>query len=98
MSEHVKLDEKYGLFINGEFRDASDGATFETTCPATGEHLAICAAGTKEDVDDAVKGAWKAFESWKHTSAKERAALLNKVADIIDANAEHLAMVESMSE
>lgn len=57
MSEHVKLQDSYGLFINGEFRDASDGATFVSTCPATGEKLATCAAGTEKDVDDAVKGA-----------------------------------------
>jgi len=96
MGEHVNLQEKYGLFINGEFRDASDGGTFTTTCPANGEVLATCAAATKEDVDDAVKGAWKAFETWKHTSAKERAVILNKIADIIDENAEFLAMAESM--
>ena len=56
MSEHVKLQEKYGLFINGEFRDASDGGTFETFCPANGEKLATCAEATKEDVDALVAG------------------------------------------
>lgn len=96
MSEHVKLQDSYGLFINGEFRDASDGATFVSTCPATGEKLATCAAGTEKDVDDAVKGAWEAYKTWKDYSDKDRAALLNKVADIIDENAEFLAMVESM--
>ena len=44
----------------------------------------------------AVAAAWKAFESWKNTTVAERAAVLNKIADIIDANKEHLAMVESM--
>ncbi|MCI2062352.1 MAG: aldehyde dehydrogenase family protein, partial [Eubacteriaceae bacterium] len=96
MSEHVKLQDKYGLFINGEFRDASDGGTFTTTCPANGEMLATCAAATKEDVDDAVKGAWKAFESWKKVSPKERAKLLHKIGDILDENKEYIAMVESM--
>ena len=47
-------------------------------------------------VDEAVKAAWKAFESWKHVTVNERAAILNKIADIIDANREHLAMVESL--
>jgi len=96
MSEHVKLQDKYGLFINGEFRDASDGGTFTTTCPANGEMLATCAAATKEDVDDAVKGAWKAFESWKKVSPKERAKLLHKIGDVLDENKEYIAMVESM--
>ena len=58
--------------------------------------LAECAEATKEDVDEAVKAAWKAFESWKHVTVNERAAILNKIADIIDANREHLAMVESL--
>lgn len=92
----AKLQSKYQLYIGGEWRDASDGGTFETTCPATGEKLATCAQATREDVDDAVKAAWKAFDSWKNTTAAERAGILNKVADIIDENKEFLAMVESM--
>lgn len=92
----VNLQEKYGLFINGEWKDASDGATFTTKCPATGETLATCAQATRDDVDVAVKAAWAAFKTWKDVPTNERAAILNKVADIIDANTEHLAMVESM--
>ena len=94
--ERVKLQDKYQLFIGGQWKDASDGKTFVTTCPATGEKLAECAQATREDVDEAVKAAWKAFPSWKMTTAAERAAILNKIADIIDANKEHLAMVETM--
>ena len=93
---HVELQEKYQLFINGEWRDASDGATFTTSCPADGEILATCAQASKDDVDDAVNAAWAAFEIWKKTTPNERAAILNKIADIIDSNTEHLAMVESM--
>jgi acyl-CoA reductase-like NAD-dependent aldehyde dehydrogenase len=92
----ANLQEKYQLFINGEWRDASDGATFQTVCPANGEVLASCAQATKQDVDDAVDAAWKAFESWKKTTVFERAAILNKIADIIDENAAHLALVESL--
>ena len=58
--------------------------------------MAECAQATKEDVDDAVKAAWKAFETWKKVPASERAGILNKIADIIDDNTEHLAMVESL--
>lgn len=92
----LKLQETYQLYIDGKWVDASDGATFATYCPANGEKLANCAQATKEDVDDAVKAAWKAFDSWKKTTVNERAAILNKVADIIAENAEHLAMVETM--
>lgn len=92
----VKLQDKYQMYVDGEWRDASDGAVFETKNPATGEHLADCAQATKEDVDDAVKAAWAAFDGWKNTPVKERAKILNEVADIIDENAEFLATVESM--
>lgn len=92
----VKLQERYGLFINGEWRDSSNGDTFTVTSPADGSVLAVCAQASREDVNYAVESAWKAFDSWRHTTVKERAALLNKIADVIDANKEHLAMVESM--
>ena len=57
---HIKLKEHYGLYIDGKFVPSSDGTEFETTNPATGEHLAYCAEATKEDVDAAVDAAWRA--------------------------------------
>ena len=91
-----KLQERYQLFIGGQWKDASDGGYFATKCPANGEKLAECAQATREDVDEAVKAAWQAFETWKKVPTSERAAILNKIADIIDENTEHLAMVESL--
>ena len=93
---NVKLKEKYGLYINGQWRNASDGATFATKNPATGEHLAYCAEATKEDVDDAVNAAWAAFPAWREVSPQERAAILYKIADIIEANSALLAEVETL--
>ncbi|WP_103614905.1 aldehyde dehydrogenase family protein [Campylobacter concisus] len=92
----MKLLEKYGLFINGEWRDAKDGATLDAKNPANGEQLAKIADATEEDVNDAVRAAREAFNKFKHTTVSERAKLLNKVADIIDEHKEHLAKVESM--
>ena len=92
----VTLQDTYQLFIGGQWRDASDGAVFKTKCPADGEILAECAQATREDVDAAVQAAWKAFETWKNVSVNERAAILNKIADIIDENKEFLAMGESL--
>lgn len=94
--KNPELQDKYQLFIGGQWKDASDGKTFQTTCPADGRVLAQCAEATREDVDEAVCAAWKAFESWKHVPVNQRAAILNEIADIIDANTEHLAMVESL--
>ena len=89
-------DEKYGLFINGEFRDSKDGKFFDTYSPATKEKIASVAEATKEDVDDAVNAAWAAFDSWKNLDKIKRAEILLKIADVIDANKEDLAYIESL--
>ena len=93
---HKPVDRYYKLFINGEWVDSKEGKTFDTYCPANGELLATCADAGKEDVDLAVQSAWKAFDSWKNTSPAERSTILLKIADLIDANAERLAMVETI--
>lgn len=92
----VKLQERYKLFINGEWRDASDGQTVKTYSPVDGSLLAEVAEATKEDVDASVSSAREAFKTWKNSTVKERAKILNQIADIIDANAELLATVETM--
>ena len=92
----VNFQEKYKLFISGKWQDASDKATVRTYNPATGEFLAEIADASEKDVDDAVKSARKAFATWSKTTPVERAAVLNKIADIIDENAEYLATVETI--
>lgn len=96
MITKIELQNKYQLYIGGQWKDASDNATFKTFSPADGSLLAECAEATREDVDEAVQAAWEAFASWKNTTVNERAAVLNKIADIIDENTEFLAAVESM--
>jgi aldehyde dehydrogenase (NAD+) len=90
------MDSSDKMLIDGKFVDASDGKTLKSYCPANGEFLASFPDATKEDVDTAVKAAWKAFESWKKISVTERQALLMKIADVIDANAEKLALIETL--
>lgn len=90
------INESYKMFIDGQWCDASDQGTFKSYCPANGEFLAQCPQATKEDVDRAVDSAWKAFASWKNTTVSERSDILMKIADVIDANKERLAMVESL--
>ena len=51
---------------------------------------------SQEDVDKAVDAAWEAFKTWKNTTPIERIKILNKIADAIEKNKEHLAKVESM--
>lgn len=90
------VDSEYGLFIDGQWTKGKDGKTFKAFNPANGELLATCIDACKEDVDLAVSAAWKAFDSWKKVSPQQRAAMLLKIADLIDANAEKLAMTETL--
>ncbi len=92
----ARLDEHYDLFIDGKWVPSRCGKTFKATNPATGEHLSTCANACAEDVDLAVDAAWAAFPAWKRTSPQQRAAMLNAIADRIDANADHLALVETL--
>lgn len=92
----MQLKDHYGLLINGEWTAAEGGKEFETTNPATGEHLAWCADASAADVDRAVKAAQAAFPAWAAKSPAEHAALLLKIADRIDEAAEQLATVETM--
>lgn len=92
----VKLDERYDLYIGGKWVPASDGRTFVSTNPATGEKLAECAEATKEDVDAAVEAAWAAFPAWRDLGTSARAEILEKIADVIDENAALLAEVETL--
>ncbi len=91
-----KLKDSYGLYIDGQWRPASDGAVFTSTNPANGQALAQCAEATKEDVDAAVEAAWRAYPSWKNTTKEERANILDQIGDRIEANAQWLATVETM--
>lgn len=92
----MQLKDHYGLLINGEWTAAGGEREFETTNPATGEHLAWCADASAADVDRAVAAAQAAFPAWAATSPADRAALLLKIADRIDAAAADLARVETM--
>jgi aldehyde dehydrogenase (NAD+) len=90
------IDSHYQLFIDGKWVSSRSGKTFQTFNPSSGELLATCASADQQDVDDAVKAAWRAFETWKQVSPAQRAAYLLRIADAIEANAEHLAMVETL--
>ena len=96
VSDLMKLDSEYKLLIGGKWVPASDGKRFSSYCPATGEKLADCAEATEADVDAAVNAAKKAFPSWADKMPAERAVILNRIADAIDANAGRLAMIEAM--
>jgi len=90
-----KFKEKYGNFINGKFVDPVGGQYFDNTSPIDNTLIAKYARSQKEDVDNAVAAANAAKDAWENTSVTERAALLNKVADIIEEHLEEFAIVET---
>ena len=90
------IQPSYKLFIDGEFVDAEGGASLDVFNPATGEKISKIADASKADVDRAVAAARKAFESFRRTSVYERSALLNKIADVLEQNAEFIATVETI--
>ena len=93
-----KVKAQQPLFIGGKWVDSVSGKTFPTINPATGETICQIAEGDKADVNLAVKAARKAFEDgpWSKMNASERGRLLNKLADLIEANKEELAALETL--
>jgi len=93
--EKPTFKEKYGNFINGKFVEPIDGEYFENYSPIDNSFLAKYPRSKKADVNMAVEAANAAKKAWGKTSVAERAALLNKVADIIEENLEEFAVVET---
>ena len=83
------------IFVGGEWVDALEGRTMEVLNPATGETIAHVPACTAADVDRAVEAAAKALPEWLDSTPAERSSLLLGLADVLDANAEELAQIES---
>ena len=85
------------LLIGGRWQPARSGATFEVIDPATAKPFAQAAAGDAADIDAAVRAARAAFEgsAWNSTTPSARARLLLKLADLIEANADELALLET---
>jgi aldehyde dehydrogenase (NAD+) len=87
------------LFIDGQFVDAVSGKTFATINPATGKKLCDVAEGDKADIDKAVAAAKKAFKlgsSWRTMDASRRGYLINKLADLVERDADYLASLETL--
>ncbi|MCF6431460.1 aldehyde dehydrogenase [Leisingera sp. MMG026] len=87
-----------GAFIDGKFRPAASGNTFETVNPATGVKLADIAACGAEDVDFAVEKAREAFDDgrWSRLHPSERKDVLIRLAKLMTRNARELAVMESI--
>jgi len=86
------------LLINNQWVPSESGKTFATFNPATGEEIAQISEADAADVNKAVKAARGAFERgpWRKTSGPERGRLLNRLADLIEREAEELAYLETL--
>lgn len=96
-SDHIRLQDRYGLFINGAFVPPKSGRHYVTVNPATEGALAEVADAGEKDVDAAVSAAKRAYErTWSRTPAKERAKYIYRIARIIQERAREFAVIESM--
>jgi aldehyde dehydrogenase len=91
----VHVASRYGHFIGGEWVDPHQGAYFENISPVTGKPFTEIARGTAEDVEAALDAAHAAADKWGRTSPTERADVLLKIADRLEANLESLAIAET---
>ncbi|MEG0249881.1 MAG: aldehyde dehydrogenase family protein [Peptostreptococcus sp.] len=92
----ILTENRYKLYINGEWRESSTGDVIKSNNPANGEFLAEIADASEKDVDDAVDAAREAFKTWSQTTVSQRADILDKIAEVILANQEFLSKVETM--
>ena len=84
------------LFIDGKFVDAESGETMATLNPHDNSEIAQIALAGKADIDKAIHAAQRAYPKWSRMAAMDRGRILLKLADLIEANAEQLAMLESL--
>ncbi|KAL5515301.1 hypothetical protein EMCRGX_G000452 [Ephydatia muelleri] len=86
------------MLINGRFVDSVEGKTYETVNPTTEEPICKIAAACAKDVDMAVKAAKDAFEKgeWGKMNARDRGALMYRLADLMEHHKEELATLESV--
>ncbi len=85
-------------FIDGVYMDSGDGQTSDRVSPSHGIVVSKAALGSTTETEAAISAARLAFDDgrWSRLSAKDRAGVLNKVADLIEQNTERLAVIETL--
>ncbi|WP_285726642.1 aldehyde dehydrogenase family protein [Psychromicrobium xiongbiense] len=91
----VTFKNRYENWIGGEWIPPVQGQYFENVTPVTGRAFTEIARSTAEDIELALDAAHRAAPAWGKTSVAERAAALNAIADVIEANLELLAVAET---
>jgi aldehyde dehydrogenase (NAD+) len=96
-TDHIRLQDRYGLFIGGKFVPPVSGKYFKTINPASEKVLAEVGEADARDVDRAVKAARQAYDkTWKKMSARERGKYVYRIARLIQERARELAVVETL--
>jgi aminomuconate-semialdehyde/2-hydroxymuconate-6-semialdehyde dehydrogenase len=83
-------------FIGGEMKAPVSGVYFDSIEPATGKACAQVPDSDARDLEDAVQAAKKAFPAWRDKSPRDRSALLNRLADLMERDKERFILAESM--
>ena len=91
----VDYADRYDNFIGGEWKAPVEGRYFDNPSPVDGETFCQVARSSAADVELALDAAHAAADGWGATSATERAVILNKIADRIEANLDQLAVAET---
>src|SRR6204780_4191683 len=95
-ADHIRLKDRYGLFLGGEFVEPADGRHVATINPATEEPIAEVAWAGAADVARAVEIARDAQPKWAALPALERGKYLFRIARLIQERARELAVVETI--
>jgi aldehyde dehydrogenase len=92
----IEFKAKYDNFINGNWVAPVRGQYFDNVTPTTGKTFCQVARSTEEDINLALDAAHAAADKWGRASVTERAGVLNRIADRIEANLEALAYAETV--
>ena len=88
------MAQQFRNIIGGKAVDSASGETYDVVNPATGEVYATAPASSAEDVDQAMKAAAEAFETWGETTPSERQLAMLKMADALEARADEFVKAE----
>jgi aldehyde dehydrogenase len=81
--------KRYDNYVGGEWRAPKAGKYFDNTSPITGQSVCEIARSDASDVEAALDAAHAAKDAWGRTSPTERAQILNKIADRMEANLDY---------
>src|SRR5690242_21771520 len=95
-ADHIRLRDRYGLFVGGEFRDPGDGRYAPTVNSATEGPVAEIAWAGPGDIEAAVQSAREAQRKWAALKPLERAKYLFRISRLIQERSRELAVVETM--